>query len=236
MWDNLKNRFSTFQDKFLYPQQVDALDFIKESKAKINILCAPTGSGKSIIGMIAGLHHKGDDRFCYLCSSKILQDQIRHEFPEVEVMKGRANFPCNEYHGLTAADCPLMYNKKHKAICIKENGCPYEQHKSKVLASPIQVLNYWYFLAEVNYVGRFISQGKYPIIICDEADTIEGVLSNFINLRIGPRIIDKLDLSPPQFKTTKARDGIASWLRFARTAKERVEGRIVEIDKELEGL
>ncbi|MBU0977377.1 MAG: hypothetical protein KKD18_03100, partial [Nanoarchaeota archaeon] len=93
--DRVKNIYSVFRDLDYRPGQSEAAEKIIDSPTKITALCAPTGSGKSLIGMIAGevRRHDVDDpqaaRFSYLVSSKQLQDQIINDFPEALAMKGR---------------------------------------------------------------------------------------------------------------------------------------------------
>ncbi len=88
-----KDKFSNFNGKDFRKGQSEAIQHIIESDRKITVVCAPTGSGKSLIGMTSGMMH---DRFAYLCSTKHLQGQITHDFPEARFMFGRVNFGCNQ--------------------------------------------------------------------------------------------------------------------------------------------
>lgn len=60
----------------------------------IVIIEAPTGSGKSPVGMT--LANMVKDSY-YLTSSKQLQDQITQDFPDVVELKGRNAYPCTFY-------------------------------------------------------------------------------------------------------------------------------------------
>jgi Rad3-related DNA helicase len=92
-------------------------------------------------------------------------------------MMGRQNFTCNANPTRTADLC--LHTKT--TPCRMKGSCEYDHYKKRVLAHPIQILNYHYFLTEANYVGSF---SDYPIIVCDEADTLESILTSFIELKI----------------------------------------------------
>ena len=163
--NGLRDRFSSFEGKAFRPGQENAIRFILESAKKVVVTCAPTGSGKSLIGMGAGAAHK---RVCYLCSSKQLQLQLTHDFPEALYMMGRGNFPCNQDPDNRNAD---MCIHTRATPCELKGKCHYEVHKNRVAGHPLQILNYHYFLTEANYVGRF---ADYPMVIGDEADVLGG--------------------------------------------------------------
>lgn len=238
VFEKLKSQLDHFAKLPFRKGQVDGIKFITESERKIKVLCAPTGLGKSLCGILAGM---ANTRFCYLCSSKQLQTQIEEEFPEVKVMWGRNNFPCTAFPGIMADDCPYagislmaMSDEDPKKNIIRacKRQCPYEIQKQAVLKHPYQVLNYSYALAEFNFVGRFPSDPDpdsgdygYPIIICDEADTIEGQLSNFILLSISKYMLEKMDVPAPGRKTAGAKDSLETWKEWADETEGLVSGR-----------
>ena len=90
--DEIKAKFLKFRKLPFRQGQKEAVTEILDSNRKIMVICGPTGTGKSLIGMMCGAAY---DRACYLCSSKQLQVQLVHDFPEAEVMMGRNNFLCN---------------------------------------------------------------------------------------------------------------------------------------------
>jgi hypothetical protein len=70
-----------------------ALDAFNQGK-RIVILEGPTGSGKSAIGMtLADMVPTS----YYLTATKILQDQLVHEFADIVELKGRNAYPCTFY-------------------------------------------------------------------------------------------------------------------------------------------
>jgi Rad3-related DNA helicase len=223
-----KNQFSRFEGKDFRPGQQEAIQHIQESDRKVVVVCGPTGSGKSLIGMVTGSTH---DRFCYLCSSKQLQRQLTHDFPEAKYMTGRGNFECNQDpHNRTADLC--IHTKA--TPCDLKGVCNYEIHKRAVLDHPIQILNYHYLLNEANYVGKF---SDYPIIICDEADTLEGLLTGFIELRLSRSKLDTLNLSPPRYRTATAKNGLVAWQKWAREeSRKKVHNRLHQLDDYMSNL
>jgi CRISPR/Cas system-associated endonuclease/helicase Cas3 len=54
MFANIKDKFKNFGDKPFRQYQEEAIRFIQESTKPICVIQAPTGAGKSLIGMCAG--------------------------------------------------------------------------------------------------------------------------------------------------------------------------------------
>ncbi len=217
-----RDRFKNFQGASYRPGQDEAIRFALQSKKKVVAVSAPTGSGKSLIGMNTGAAYP---RTCYLCSSKHLQRQLMEDFPEARYMMGRGNFRCNQDPEHRSADLCIH---TRSTPCSLRPQCDYENHKESVLLHPLQILNYPYFIHEANYVGRFTG---YPFIVCDEADVLEGVLTGFIELRLSRARLDTLNLSPPAHRTSTAKKGLESWGRWAETeAKAKVQARMRDLE------
>jgi Rad3-related DNA helicase len=216
-----KATFVNFRDKPYRPGQEEAIRRILESDKKVVVVCACTGSGKGLIGMSAGAAHK---KTCYICSSKQLQGQQTGDFPEAMSMMGRGNFRCNQDQENRTAD---MCIHTRATPCDLKSKCHYEVHKNRVVEHPLQILNYHYFLTEANYVGRFTD---YPLVIGDEADVLEGLLTGFIELRVSRTRLDSLSLAPPQYRTATARFGLSSWRQWAeQEGKSKIEARMEKL-------
>ena len=219
-YSKAKGQFSQFKDKPYRPGQEEAIHTITDNGRKVTVICAPTGSGKSVIGMVAGSLHA---RACYLCSTKQLQHQLVHDFPEARYMVGRSNFKCNADPNRTADLC--IHTKA--TPCEFKPACDYEVHKREVLAHPLQILNYHYILNEANWVGTF---SGYPLIICDEADVLEGLLTGFIELRLSRTRLNTLGLNPPRYRTSSAKNGLVSWKTWAQEeGRVKVTSRLQEL-------
>ena len=211
----LKNKFGHYFDKEFRPGQEKAIDFLVNSTTKVRVLCAPTGTGKSLIGMCAGAAFKS---FTYLCSSKQLQTQIIRDFPEAKILWGRNNYDCLLLPGRKADRCI------HPTIkCQYKGDCPYEIQKTAVLNSDYRILNYSYFITEANYIGKFSGQSA---LVCDEADTLESHLSSFINVRFTKHTLDKLRLDLPRYVTTSSEHSLDDWKEWAKDTMGKISKRV----------
>jgi ATP-dependent DNA helicase DinG len=219
--NELKYEFRKFRGLDFRQGQKEAIDFILESKKKVSILCAPTGSGKSLIGMCCMAHFQNP---VYLCSSRQLQTQLTHDFPEAEIMWGRSHFECDLIPSRTADKCihsPSRFKCKYKNP--KDLQCDYERQKLRVLPSAFPILNYHYFLTESNYIGRFSNR---DLVICDEADTLESILAGFINLTFPRSAFDRLKLKPPEFITASSKRGVETWVKWAEDTESRINKHV----------
>jgi Rad3-related DNA helicase len=222
--NELKNCFERFRNSEFRSGQKEAIEFCLSSKKLISVLCAPTGSGKSLIGMCLAANFS---KPVYLCSSRQLQNQLTYDFPEADIMWGRRNFTCNLIPIRNASQCihsPKDYFCPHKNKKLIEAGeydeCHYEVQKNKVLYSPFPILNYHYFITEANYVGRFSNR---EFIICDEADTLENILASFIDLTFPRGVLNRLKLKPPKRKTSTSLTGVESWVSWAEETGEKID-------------
>jgi len=210
-------QFSKFKGRTFREYQYEAIEFAMKSNKPVVAIEAPTGSGKSLIGAILSLL-SGDA--IYLVHSKPLQSQVQDDFPEFEILKGRSNYICNYDMFKRCDECPFVTPKEG---CEQYGFCNYRVQKEATLRHPLRVLNYAYFLNECNHVGKF--SGK-PLIICDEADTLEGELLKFISLNISERQLFEHKIGLPKYKTTGAKEGLSSWMDWARESVQKIQPKI----------
>jgi Rad3-related DNA helicase len=172
--------------------QKDIVKRIEESNKKYIILNAPTGVGKSLIAMMSG--NRMSYTTNYVCTTKVLQNQLKDDFNEAYVMKGRGNYKCNKFwtddNNITAGDCAS------KCTDVKDGkiSCDYEVAKSEMFRSRYRVLNTAYWLAEANYVGKL---SKQKFVVIDEADRLDAEAINFIGLVLTKFDIQKYGLTAP---------------------------------------
>lgn len=214
------------------PIQGKVIETILNSDKKVVVANLPTGTGKSLIGMVAGHYKNGNlsnacknNQTLYVCTSKMLQEQLHDDFPEAVLLKGRANYTCNLYPLNSADTC----DTKCEDYTRGEIACDYEDKKKEALKSKYTILNTSYYLNEANNVGRFSHRNS---VIIDEADVFEDSLIDFISLELTDRVISKYSLSTPD-KVTKL-DAWKSWGEKAliRLAQYRYIGLDEEIRKE----
>lgn len=185
--------------------QVSAIEDIVDAFTRTDIvmLDAPTGSGKTLIGELVRrmLGPKG----IYTCTTKSLQDQFVTDFPYAKVVKGRANYPTENFPAafpeLSCDDC----EGNECSLC--ENACPYKSAKFAAVHHELPVLNLHYLLAEGNARGEF--KGR-ELVVIDEADLLEGALMNYVEVRISRAMQHRWGITPPEKKTVEA--SWAAWV------------------------
>jgi Rad3-related DNA helicase len=178
--------FNSFPEWRKYQQQ--AVDKIVNTDKKIIILDAPTGSGKSLIGMSVARLLGG--RTYYLVGTKDLQEQIIRDFPFFALLQGRNNFGCL-VKNVSCEECMYSYVKKP---CPKYEVCPYYVHKCIAKQSNYVVWNYPMFLVNQTFIGDF---DIADLIICDEAHLLESALMNFVNIAFNHDFFNELGLTFP---------------------------------------
>ena len=199
--------------------QFESAQQVVDSNKPLVLAEAPTGSGKSLLGMAS--HALMDrPRSAYLVSTKQLQDQIESDF-QVPVVKGRNNYPCLHFNDLFPdVTSEICAEYLHGEECEFGSDCPYLTQKRKALSSPMCVLNYPLFFSEANYVGGF---SNLSYLILDEVDTVEDHLMSFVEVSITPYLMKRVSIGPPEFKTK-----LESWVKWVADITSRV---MREIDK-----
>lgn len=156
-------------------------DYQKETIEEINsafkqkdavILQAPTGSGKTAIS--SALAKMNDWKTYHLTSTKQLQDQILEDFKFTETIKGRSNYECNAFPGMSCDNC--IYSALEQRCPIKSE-CEYIMQRQRALQELVTVHNYKYFLYAYNYTDFW---PEADLMVFDEAHNTEQELMNFI--------------------------------------------------------
>lgn len=174
---------------------------------KIIFLDAPTGTGKSIIGyMIHFCYYYIREKLCEalektfentttytLTSSKILQEQLEHDFNTFEMhdhftmLKGMSNYECkvgtkqmNTYVGYADRTCKGMKRDQIENMeCFVD--CEYMQRRMKASMSPSAVVNYAYFLTIMN--ARFSPYfSPRNLVIADEGHLVPQIVTGMFNI------------------------------------------------------
>lgn len=189
----LPSKYTEWRD-----DQYRAVEATVRSDRPVFLLDAPTGIGKSLIGI--GVHRILRASCVYVTRTKQLQGQIMKDFAGLAVeLKGKANYPCvlnqetyEKYPEITADDC--RYGKPSQ--CPEYGDCPYHCMKEKAKRSPLVVLNDAYFLNEAN--GLYSVFSGRQLLVVDEVDSIEAGLLNYIEFKITTRLIDQYGLKMPE--------------------------------------
>ena len=218
-----------FDNNGFRPGQWEAIQQIIEAinnGDKYIILNAPVGVGKSLIGYIVARILQLHDAETYLYTkTKQLQDQYLEDFPDVKLVKGRANFTCRQeelfdcrngmcqthnnylcelkpilkdkwyYDGEQIPD--MLFDKKNqeKFDWFTSGMCEYWKQKVAGILSPITMLNYNYAISDARFVNHFPYR---ELLICDEGHNIEQLLMNELETSFSPSAVEK----ETQFKIT----------------------------------
>ncbi len=164
--------------------QRETVERIMGSDKKFVFLNAPTGCGKTIIGMACcKLFMEKGGKSYYCVSTKQLQDQILRDFPFVNVVKGRNNYSCN----IAPVSCDMGICRVNGS-CDDKDVCAYEVAKRKAMASEQTIMNYSYFCLVMNY-GEVWDNRSF--IVFDEAHNIEDVLSGFSSISFSKKYLSE---------------------------------------------
>ena len=163
------------------------------------ILCAPTGIGKSHIGVTFGRHFGSCD---IITAQKVLQDQYCKDFGFLNSSKGRGNYPCmaSGAKSCESGVCSWYENKTRQFCDYKPaitdyvvtgsgnvisppDSCGYYDAKYTALLSRYAVYNYMVFF----HFAREKLMKNSASIVADEAHEIEGILADFGSVSLSPQ-------------------------------------------------
>lgn len=193
------------------------------------VMEAPTGAGKTLIG--ESVRRMLETNAVYMCSTKSLQDQFLRDYDYAKVLKGRANYPTENYpqrfnadrwaDQLSADDC--TWNGSRCDWCHGKSTCPYERAKVAAVSSDLCVTNTSYFLGETS-MGERSKLAGWGLVIADEADTLESELMNFVSVDISERRMEQWGWYPPE-KVTVA----SSWVEWLDQRIPQLKERLIRM-------
>jgi len=173
-----------------------ALEKWNGSPKKFFIYEGPTGSGKSGIDIAEASYAKtmpGYQRFqqgaYILTPMKSLAEQYMTDFEPMGLveLKGRNNFPCDKWTGITGepVDCETgaILNKSTGLDNERCAFCPYRAAKERFIAAPFGTTNFSYYLNETSHSGQLPDRN---VLILDEGHNTEEQI-----LRLTETVIDK---------------------------------------------
>lgn len=162
------------------------------SSDRFNLLCIPTGGGKTAIYM----GHAGvdDGRQCVLTATKALQDQITNDFESMGLvdMRGRQNYICNiderwradQAKCTAGVYCPLMR---------EPGGCDYYDQRRLAGQSRLVTTNYRFWLhdEESEQLGRF------DTLVLDEAHRAPDEISEYAAVEVHAKELLRFGVDMP---------------------------------------
>jgi ATP-dependent DNA helicase DinG len=203
--------------------QLEAIAAAREAFARgkrFVVIEAPTGSGKS--GVAVTLAREASSAYL-LTAQKLLQDQYGRDFPELALMKGRANYRCL-VAPTHAAAAPCIAGRKFPEC----DDCPYFCAKEAAMAAPGTLMNYAYYLAELNYQGGF---GPRELLVLDEAHNAEGALMSFVEVSLSDAQLRRVGIGEPL--PTVLDD--SEWFDVAEDLVPLLKSRRRELEAQLKG-
>jgi len=190
----LDDTLSGFPFEKARPVQTKAIQAIwkhfSEGK-KIVVLEAPTGTGKSGIGLTIA---RAFESVYYATAQKILQDQYTREFggTAMTVLKGRNAYQCS--YGETHCDeAPCMVNKELRKL---HPECSYTQAVQKALAAPIMLCNFDSLYYQYKF-GWFLGK-KRELLVVDEGHLIESKFMSFVEVKLQTGQLPSCRSLPPE--------------------------------------
>ena len=189
---SIKNDLNKFTPR---QQQEDALNYIKnvlEKKPdnKFFLLNIPTGIGKSHLAVMISDYVTAKimpgAKVDIITAGKILQDQYEGTYDSIKSLKGKNNYECAQY----ACSCEngKEFNRLNKSKC---DFCPYDMAKNGYIASEVSLTNFHLYLINAVYGLSIMKDRDSRLLIVDECDLFDDVMSDFISIKITETIIKK---------------------------------------------
>ena len=205
----------------LRPQQIEACNDILKTflidGIKTYILEAPTGSGKSVIGVvISNIMNKMSKKGYMLTSDLLLQDQYKDTISSMNMnygnVKGVDNYICTQNqqkHSLGECHTRGFTSKETKALpCY--SSCPYYSSRDHAARSITTVLNYNYWLIQLDYVKTHMTSGAREALfterdftIFDEAHKIPDIIQSHFAPRFNSEIAKNMKILDDHLHTHK---------------------------------
>ena len=193
---------------------VSIIENVLDESHQTHIIEAPTGSGKSILCIIAaGVLNKYYKKTSYiLCSDLYLFSQYENFIRDYKLdfgyLKGQTgNYYCDKNgEDVRNGDCriakvawPKLFTEK-SAI---ENGfpcakyCTYLFHRRKAQRAEVTLMTYQLYFYMINVVRMSVEDSKAPfrerdVIFCDECHNIPSLVQSQYSPTVQENIIDKL--------------------------------------------
>lgn len=191
--------------------QQDVLNHVLEAMAagKRDIFIqAPTGTGKSLIALELSKILAESGYLSYLLTSeKSLQQQYEYDcnvkfksrHSDVKSISGVDTYTCDiNGEKFSLGVCRAMgltYSETNQLPCA--GTCAYIQRRQAAIQSRRSLMNYSYWLIQMNYVLRKMGDASpfrvRDVIICDEAHKIPDIVESHFACRLKPETADRVN-------------------------------------------
>ena len=181
--------------------QKQSFTFLNEHNEGVQVIEAPTGTGKTAIGYtwLKSIARSTDGHLFYLVPNKTLVDEVVRQHPDVSPMYGRNEHPCLYYEGKLRADeipCSLLAECPHRVnqdsgetYVAGATPCPYllQKYGARSAKKPV-VATYAFYL----YAAFFGRQFEPAAAVVDEAHGIAKSVRSVLEFRITDWKIDRV--------------------------------------------
>ena len=191
------------------PIQSQLLQQLTEDRPRLAMVEAPTGIGKSALGIAYG-ELIGSKLTTVLTATISLQEQYERDFDDMVVFKGRGNYECEE-NGLSAAE----------GVCMSRPGyrCDSEYYvmRRDVEQARRVAANYAVYLNHLFY-SRL--DRKPDLLVCDEGHRLLDILTQFETVKLDGGLCRKLKIPVQGWGwLTEAQE-------WARSEKDKVQAKM----------
>ena len=160
------------------------------------LIDAPTGTGKSILSLIGSLLFNKMGKTGYILTSDLgLQDQYERDIERLSLripsVRGMDNYNC-EINGMqiSLGECKMKAKNPRFLSCYGD--CSYYSKKEIAATSNTALLNYSYWLLQLNYLQTNTDFGIRDFCFFDEAHKIESIVQSHYTPRIGYKFADMI--------------------------------------------
>ena len=200
-----------------------------DSGYKKILLCAPTGIGKSLVGVAVAGHL---ERSFIVTATKHLQDQYAKDISSIMPVKGKQNFPCLKIMSAKKVEDPKLAMQSgltcQKGQCLERRvrdgkeyvevckfkpaiadvaagahdpgACHYYLQKYRALTSPHSLWNYHAFFQIMKYNKKtFADYLDRKVSVFDEAHKIEDQILQFVGIEISHWQTDECGINPDRY-------------------------------------
>jgi len=201
----VKTRFPDF--KYRKGQRETVEDIIRSynlDKNGVYLLDAPTGTGKSLIGILFSAFMASRGKKGYILTSDIsLHEQYTRDFAKHGLIswgqiKGVDNYSCTlNSEKFSIGECKnkgLNYQEAEKLNCY--GGCGYFQSRRKAIDSDVALLTYSYGLIQRNFVEDKSQNGsafeQRDFVVCDEAHKVVDLVQSHFSPRLSQKTAENV--------------------------------------------
>ncbi len=214
------------------PGQYEAVQAIQGSNRKVILVDAPTGSGKTALGLALGSRGKIVRALTF---TKALQAQYAG-YPSTEALYGLGNYPCALLGNIFNADACAFSANMLECHVAGEGGCAYVNQRQITKESHRQALSYpYYFLSSWPHK----SDAAVDYLYCDEAHHMPQAIMSHMTLEVKPDQLSKMGFEPiPQMPEPQVarRSLVLAWLEYTIDKGQQEIDRLNSIKEKSPGL